>query len=90
MTAPPPHLLALLVEAASEVSRACPWVPIDDDGDDVAALTALGLLGATDELFGITPAGVRAVRARDHALAMEAIAGLRRNRDAGQVMPWHV
>ena len=82
--------IAILSEAASEVSRACPWIPIDSDRRVVESLVRRGLLGATEDLFGITPLGCLRFGRHDRPLAIEAIRGLRRNRDSGGVMPWHV
>lgn len=82
--------LAILSEAASEVSRACPWVTIDSDRRLVDSLVRRGLLGASTDLFGIMPEGCLRLRHHDRTLAREALRGLRRNRDRGEVMPWQV
>lgn len=82
--------IAILLEAASEVTRACPWVTIDGDRRTVESLVVRGLAAATQDLFAIMPAGCMAVRRIDRALAREAVAGLRRNMDQGAVMPWEV
>lgn len=81
---------SILHEAASEVSRACPWVPIDGDRRTVESLVRRGLLGATDDLFGITAEGCVVVSREDHELGMSAIRGLKRNRDQGEVLPWQI
>ena len=80
----------ILHEAASEVSRACPWVIIDGDRRTVESLVERGLLGATQDLFGITPAGCIAVSRTDRSLGLSAIRGLKRNVALGEVMPWQV
>lgn len=86
------HLqIALLSEAASEVISACPWVWIDGyERRQVRALASKGLIGCTDDAFGITPAGCLELRKHDRELARRAVAGLRREFAAGSVMPWHV
>lgn len=82
--------IALLLEAASEVASACPWLTIDRDQRAVRALADRGLVGATHNLFGIMPAGCLELRKHDREAARQAVAGLRRNDRAGEVMPWHV
>lgn len=82
--------IEILAEAASEVSRACPWIPIDSDRRVVESLARRGLLGATADLFGITPMGCLRYSRHDRAAARAAMRGLRRNRDRGEVMPWQV
>jgi hypothetical protein len=82
--------MEVLVEAASEVTTACPWVTIDSSGREVRSLVKRGLLGATHNLFGIMPRGCLRLRHHDRSLARRALAGLKRQRDKGEVMPWHV
>ena len=83
--------LALLVEAAYEVNSACPWVWISgEQRRPVQTLAQQGLVGCTEELFGLMPRGCLKLRYHNRSLARDAIAGLRRERDAGGVMPWHV
>jgi hypothetical protein len=82
--------IALLVEAGHEVSRACPWVWIYGDRRQVRSLASRGLVGFTDDAFGLMPRGCLALRKHDRPLARRALAGLRRERDSGGVMPWHV
>lgn len=82
--------LDVLCEAASEVSSACPWLPITSTRREVLSLGRRGLVGHTEDLFGIMPAGCWHLRTHDRPLAREALAGLKRNRDKGEVMPWHV
>jgi hypothetical protein len=77
----------VLAEAAREVCFACPWLPIGSDRRQVESLTTRGLLGSTENLFGITAAGCLAVRHHDRDLAGRALIGLRRNRDAGEAIP---
>ena len=84
------HQLDILREAADEVSGACPWLTIDGDRRPVTSLSERGLVGATEDLFGIMPLGCWHLRRHDRPLARRALAGLRRNRDAGEVMPWDV
>jgi hypothetical protein len=81
---------AILVEAASEVTRACPWVTIDGDRRTVESLVARGLAASTQDLFAIMPAGCMAIRRTDPQLAREALIGLRRNMREGAIMPWDV
>lgn len=94
MTAPAPRLglrqMSVLMEAAQEVSVACPWVWMGGDRRPVESLCSRGLLGATHDLFGIMPRGCLVLRRHDRELARRALQGLRRNRDAGEVMPWHI
>jgi len=78
------------MEAASEVTRACPWVTIDGDRRTVESLVARGLAAATQDLFAIMPAGCMAIRRSDPALAREAVSGLRRNMREGAVMSWDI
>ena len=85
-----PRQMQILEEAAGEVALACPWLPIDTWRRQVDSLVGLGLLGATEDLFGILPLGCWRLRTHDRALARRALAGLKRNRDEGEVMPWHV
>lgn len=83
--------LAVLIEAASEVTTACPWVWIDGyERPAVNTLATRGLVGCTQDLFGIMPAGCLELRKHDRALARKAVAGLRREAAAGSVMPWDV
>lgn len=82
--------IAVLAEAAAEVVLACPWLPIAGARRQVEALQRRGLIGATEDLFGIMPAGCFALRHHDRDLARRALAGLRRERAAGSVMPWNV
>lgn len=84
------HQVGILVEAAFEVTMACPWVWIAGDRREVGSLSAKGLIGSTEDAFGIMPLGCLMLRHHDRELARKAIAGLRRERDAGGVMPWHV
>ncbi|MBX9793925.1 MAG: hypothetical protein K2Y02_06505, partial [Burkholderiaceae bacterium] len=74
----------ILTEAASEVSRACPWIPICSDRRLVESLVRRRLLGASGDLFGIMPEGCLRLRRYDRDLARRAIRGLRRNRDQGE------
>lgn len=80
----------ILMEAASEVSMACPWIPICSDRRLVDSLVRRRMLGASRNLFGIMPEGCLRLRRYERELARKAIRGLRRNRDQGEVMPWHV
>lgn len=83
--------IAALTEAASEVSSACPWVWIEGyQRREVRTLSARGMVGSTEEVFGIMPRGCLALRRYDRDLARRALAGLRRNLRSGEVMPWHV
>lgn len=82
--------MQILVEAAGEVSRACPWITIDSDRRIVHSLVRRGLLGATQDLFGIMPLGCLAIRRNHPELARNAARGLRRNVTSGEVMPWQV
>lgn len=80
-----------LFDAAYEVATACPWVWIDHaERSQVNSLAARGLVGMTENVFGIMPAGCLVLRHYDRALARKAINGLRREQRAGGVMPWHV
>lgn len=85
-----PRQMQVLLEAAEEVTLACPWLPIAYSRRQVDSLVGLGLLGATEDLFGILPLGCWRLRTYDRALVHRALAGLKRNRDKGEVMPWHV
>jgi hypothetical protein len=86
-----PRQLELLVEAAAEVTMACPWVWIEGyQRRPVRSLADKGLLGCTGDVFGIMPAGCLELRKHDRQLARKAVAGLRREAAAGSVMPWHV
>lgn len=79
----------VLIEAATEVTTACPWVWIEGyERRQVRSLSARGLIGSTEDVFGIMPCGCLRLRRYDQELARRALAGLRRNRDAGEVMPW--
>ena len=83
--------VAVLIEAADEVTTACPWVWIENyERRQVSSLSARGLVGSTEDVFGIMPRGCLVLRSYDRGLARRALAGLRRNRDNGEVMPWHV
>jgi hypothetical protein len=82
--------IAVLVEAASEVAAACPWLPISGTAREVASLARRGAVARTHDLFAITPRGCLILRRTDHALARRAVSGLRRERAAGSVMPWEV
>lgn len=82
--------LELLSEAAGEVARACPWVWICSDRRIVDSMVRRSLLGATGDAFGITIEGLLELRHHDRGLALRAARGLKRNRDEGEVLPWHV
>lgn len=82
--------LALLREAAREVTSACPWVWICSDRRTVESLAARGLVGTTSDAFGITVEGLLELRRHDRPLALRAAKGLRRNRNEGEVLPWQV
>lgn len=60
---------AILIEAASEVTRACPWVTIDGNRRMVNSLVDRGLAAAMQDLFAIMPAGCMAIRRSDPSLA---------------------
>lgn len=77
--------VAVLVEAASEVASACPWLPIAGTRRVVWSLSMRGLVGATHDLFGITARGCAVLRRYDRPLARAAAAGLRRERISGPI-----
>lgn len=82
--------LLLLEEAASEVTTACPWVSATGSERELSALAVRGWVVFTGTLFTITPTGILVLSRHDPALARRALTGLRRERDQGAVMPWHV
>lgn len=83
--------IEVLTEAAAEVVTACPWVWIEPyERRQVEALHSRGLVMSTGEIFGIMPRGCLVLRSYDRPLTRKAVAGLRRERSKGEVMPWHI
>lgn len=82
--------LAVLVEAAGEVTTACPWVWIGGERRQVKSLAGRGLVGCTEDVFGIMPRGCLTLRKYDRELARCAVRRLRREQSRGTVMPWDV